>query len=525
MFFLWASFVVLATQGFNITTNLGNTIQYIGRIILTSDGSSQGSTGIILDGANGNAFFSGNVGISWSISATTWFINNFSATTWSIGNLDVTKDFSLHGSWTINGNLDVTKNLSVTENVSIGTWISSQKLEINGNIKLSTGWWIGATGTNQLSLGTNGNVGISTPASSEKLSINGNIKINDSQTQTPSLIMENNETIFSITNNLPDSNFVIRGTGIGNYSMVFWLYWLEAMRIDKMGRIGIGTQSPSQRLEVNGNIKFSQPGWIGTTPDQIAFWSNGNIGIWWFADSNKLRVHGSLYSDSFKNAQLTIWSNNITMTPVDWGTPWYKMKIIWSNNNYGSAYESCIIGNPNCKDWWDIVIVPGNSYADSDNWNIFLGFDNGSAVWKVGIGTWISSDTRLNIGWSIRVYGSWTFTNAVTAQAFFYSSDRRYKDNITLITDPLQKLLGLNGYTFNWKDTGRADIWVIAQEVEQVFPQAVATNAEGYKSVEYGNLVAPLIEAVKALYYKYLDQEARIEKMEQEISLLKNTID
>ena len=122
------------------------------------------------------------------------------------------------------------------------------------------------------------------------------------------------------------------------------------------------------------------------------------------------------------------------------------------------------------------------------------------------------------------VGGSGLFYWDVTASAFFYSSDRRYKENITLITDPLQKILGLNGYTFNWKAGGRADIWVIAQEVEQVFPQAVATNAQGYKSVEYGNLVAPIIEAVKALYYKYLDQESRIQTLEQEIATIKATI-
>ncbi|MHB8903913.1 MAG: hypothetical protein ACYC40_02330, partial [Patescibacteria group bacterium] len=37
----------------------------------------------------------------------------------------------------------------------------------------------------------------------------------------------------------------------------------------------------------------------------------------------------------------------------------------------------------------------------------------------------------------------------------------------------------------------------IAQEVEKVFPELV-TGQEGSKAVQYGNLVAPLIEAVKA---------------------------
>jgi len=39
---------------FNITTNLMNTLQYIRQIVLTSDGSNTGTTGIVLDGTNGN---------------------------------------------------------------------------------------------------------------------------------------------------------------------------------------------------------------------------------------------------------------------------------------------------------------------------------------------------------------------------------------------------------------------------------------------------------------------------------------
>ena len=60
-------------------------------------------------------------------------------------------------------------------------------------------------------------------------------------------------------------------------------------------------------------------------------------------------------------------------------------------------------------------------------------------------------------------------------------------------------------------------MWVIAQEVEKVFPEIVSTNNKGYKSVEYGNLVAPLIEAIRELNNK-IDAQAK------EINTLKNMI-
>ena len=58
---------------------------------------------------------------------------------------------------------------------------------------------------------------------------------------------------------------------------------------------------------------------------------------------------------------------------------------------------------------------------------------------------------------------------------------------------------------------------MIAQEVEKVFPEIVSTNNKGYKSVEYGNLVAPLIEAIRELNNK-IDAQAK------EINTLKNMI-
>lgn len=90
-------------------------------------------------------------------------------------------------------------------------------------------------------------------------------------------------------------------------------------------------------------------------------------------------------------------------------------------------------------------------------------------------------------------------------------SDARLKTDIQPITSPLDKVLALRGVTFNWNsDSGFGDgtqIGLIAQEVENVLPELVNTSSDGYKSVEYGNLVAVLVEAIEEL-------EARITELE-----------
>ena len=73
----------------------------------------------------------------------------------------------------------------------------------------------------------------------------------------------------------------------------------------------------------------------------------------------------------------------------------------------------------------------------------------------------------------------------------------------------------LRGVTFDWKETGDAGIGFIAQEVESVMPGLVNTaDTDGMKSVQYGNVTALLVEAVK-------EQQIQIEALQAEIKTLK----
>jgi len=93
----------------------------------------------------------------------------------------------------------------------------------------------------------------------------------------------------------------------------------------------------------------------------------------------------------------------------------------------------------------------------------------------------------------------------------FGSSDRRLKDNITPITEPLWKLNQIGGYTFDWNDKQDTyegnDVGVIAQEIEEVLPQLVKTRDTGYKAVKYEKIVPLLIESIKELNKKVEDIE------------------
>jgi hypothetical protein len=48
--------------------------------------------------------------------------------------------------------------------------------------------------------------------------------------------------------------------------------------------------------------------------------------------------------------------------------------------------------------------------------------------------------------------------NALYANAYYYRSDKRLKENIKKIESPLEKIKQLNGYTFDWKATKKNDV-------------------------------------------------------------------
>lgn len=90
-------------------------------------------------------------------------------------------------------------------------------------------------------------------------------------------------------------------------------------------------------------------------------------------------------------------------------------------------------------------------------------------------------------------------------------SDRRFKTNINLIENALDKTLAVRGYTYNRIDNpGKRYTGVIAQEVMEVLPEAVESDSQGNLSVAYGNLTALLIESIHELSARVAVLEAKL---------------
>lgn len=110
-------------------------------------------------------------------------------------------------------------------------------------------------------------------------------------------------------------------------------------------------------------------------------------------------------------------------------------------------------------------------------------------------------------------------TNNVTA---YYSSDIRLKSNIQNISNALDKVIHIGGKTFDWSDNyiaehggedgyfvQKSDFGVIAQDVQEVLPQAVRTRDDGTLAVDYAKLSALAFQAIKELSEKVKTLEGK----------------
>ena len=137
-------------------------------------------------------------------------------------------------------------------------------------------------------------------------------------------------------------------------------------------------------------------------------------------------------------------------------------------------------------------------YNDVDNEWLFYANHNGSSYMYHNNSNKIEATSG-----GAYITGSLTASGNVTAY-----SDARLKTNVNTINDALGIVGKLRGVSFDWKESGKHSIGVIAQEVEKVLPEIVlestATDPETkeettVKTVDYGKIVGVLINAINEL--------------------------
>ena len=150
-----------------------------------------------------------------------------------------------------------------------------------------------------------------------------------------------------------------------------------------------------------------------------------------------------------------------------------------------------LIVNPNAK---QIQEVPAGDVVNFDN-KVVLTNSTASSSKTVG---------AVVVTGGVGISGSLNVGGDITA---FSTSDESLKENLAPISNALDKVGIITGYTFKWKAdgpyvhlNGKEDTGVIAQQIEALgLTGTTSTRDDGIKGVAYKKLVPLLIEAIKEL--------------------------
>ncbi len=143
-----------------------------------------------------------------------------------------------------------------------------------------------------------------------------------------------------------------------------------------------------------------------------------------------------------------------------------------------------------------------------------------------GNGIFVESTTSSNNEAGIKVnyvgtgYAGY-FNGDVYTTGSYLPSDARWKQNILPIENALRTVSSLRGVQFEWNREEHTDrgykagnqYGFIAQEMEEILPELVRDDQDGYKSVDYQKITAFLVEAVK-------EQQKQIEELKANIVTL-----
>ena len=177
------------------------------------------------------------------------------------------------------------------------------------------------------------------------------------------------------------------------------------------------------------------------------------------------------------------------------------------NETRAIGYYSIATGNTTiARDFATLVIGQYNSSGSSATGaNSYFSFSTSAPAFVIGNGT--ASNAKSD-AFKVMFNGDTTVSNDLTVNGdVVISSDARLKSNIVSLGSTLPKLLQIDGKSYEMK--GKQKIGVLAQEIQEVFPELVSEDDNEMLAVNYQGLVPVLINALK-------EQQSEIEILKQQ---------
>lgn len=273
----------------------------------------------------------------------------------------------------------------------------------------------------------------------------------------------------------------------------------ERMRIDTSGNVGIGTSSPSFKLDVSGSGQQTiRAITTDTSGFQIARLSARYTGGGGGATS-QIDIRAG---DGFTQIL------NETNTPMLFGTNNTERMRIDSSGNLLVGTTSGFGGSNSISIAKNAPVLTLNNGSVADGAASLFIIKAGSTSSTSQIYTAFSYNSGANGNGGIAGNGD--------SQATFITvSDERLKQNITNLPEQLKNIMSLRPVEFDYKKTGGHQIGFIAQEVQEIYPDLVTEGKDGYLTLAgFDKNTARLVKAIQEL-------SAKVDTLQAELNTLK----
>ena len=255
-------------------------------------------------------------------------------------------------------------------------------------------------------------------------------------------------------------------------------------------KVGIGEVNPGEELTVAGDISANGVVFAGFGANTHGLeQTRASSNTWNYIASNSASLLNNL--------------SEVAASSASWNTSYYSTQTELKANsaNWNSTYNQIQDSST------DLNVDSNTLFVDKSLNVVAIGSNTPSAASKLTVDTGGSSNVAISANGTIQASGD------ITA---FSTSDKQLKNNIVVISDPINKVQSINGVTFEWAEDAPdhlkgVDYGVIAQEIEEVLPLAVTTRDTGYKAVKYEKIIPLLIEAVK-------DQQKQIDELKKKLT-------
>lgn len=410
------------------------------------------------------------------------------------------------------------------------------------------------SGTSGIRIAGTGNVGIGTSEPTSTLDVGGtitlsqnsnSIRFTDTSGSYPRLSMQSdNNFVFYGTNStggLRAVYSIIQRSNTSNFSFAVPVTMASSLQLNRNQLLRWGANYESTD---DANITVTQDGVdstrmrfrigdVTTTRDSFVFErgnrsggsgtplatirADGRVGINTTEPDTTLDIRGQARITNNASTLQLVGTNH---SYVEWfpdGIASGRKAYMGFPNSGANYFE---IHNQSGTNIGDIILTPSANSGvgigtTSPSTYLHVGPNTSGGIpsgWGGGIHAWdIYANGTMACGTNGSIRSYLNKDGYVGGVAFNSTSSKRFKDNITPLESTLTNVQKLSGVRYNWKDTGKADIGLIAEEVDKIYPELVKKDEEGIpEGIDYGKLTAVLIETVKELSQKIEELERKV---------------